>query len=173
MPLFKSRQDIELEVLAKEFDRIVAENHSLVYGLALRLVGSVADAEDITQEVFLKLYRSVSTFRNSCKISTLLYRITYNQSVDHLRKRKIPKCELREDITTNETTETLTYDEKMSMVERAIKQLTIEEQAIVTLFYMEDKSIEEISKIVSLSIANIKVKLHRTRKKLHDIIDQR
>ncbi|MFI3287031.1 MAG: RNA polymerase sigma factor [Rikenellaceae bacterium] len=154
-----------------DFDKIVVENHRSVYALAYRLTHSESDAEDITQEVFMKFYKSQSSFRGSSKLSTLLYRITYNHTVDMLRKRKNIYCELKEDIVC-ESPEEFSMEQKIELLERAISQLGIEERTIITLFYMDDKPIEEISRIMTLSVANIKVKLHRTRKKLHKLIGE-
>ncbi|MFR9539769.1 MAG: sigma-70 family RNA polymerase sigma factor [Rikenellaceae bacterium] len=156
----------------QDFDTIVAENNRYVYSLALRIVGSEVDAEDITQEVFMKLYKSKSSFRGASKISTLLYRMTYNHAVDYMRKRKLPKCELRDNILEDQGEENKSYEEKMLILDDAIAQLSIEERMILTLFYTDNKSVEEISSIISISTANIKTKLHRIRKKLHKIIGE-
>ncbi len=155
----------------EDFERIVEENHRKVYALALRLTGSVCDAEDITQEVFMKLYKSQSSFRGDSRASTLLYRITYNHSIDLLRRRKPQSCELREEIVA-ESPEEITYEQKMQLLESAISQLPADERAIITLFYMDNRSIEEISNIATISVANVKVRLHRIRKKLHTIIGE-
>lgn len=154
-----------------DFERVVSDNYRNVYSLAYRLTRNGCDAEDITQEVFMKLYKSQSSFRGDSKLETLLYRITYNHTVDFLRRRKPRGCELREEAIADEA-EDSTKEEKMAILERAIAELPILERTIITLFYMEGKSIEEISKIVELSIANIKVKLHRTRKRLYTTIGE-
>ncbi len=173
MPLFNTKPNEELLSQLDDFDTIVAENHRLVYSLALRIVGSVVEAEDITQEVFFKLYRSRMTIRGASKMSTLLYRMTYNLSVDFVRKRKIQRCELREDLIAKQSEEELNYDEKMTILESAIAQLDVEDRVIITLFYSDHRSIDEISSIVNLSRANIKTKLHRIRRKLHDIVGEK
>ncbi|MFI3279985.1 MAG: RNA polymerase sigma factor [Rikenellaceae bacterium] len=153
----------------EDFNRLVAENHRNVYALALRLTGSAQDAEDITQEVFMKFYKSQSSFRGDSKVTTLLYRITYNHSIDFLRRKRPKSCELREEITSEQADE-LTHEQKMQILESAIAKLSIEDQAIITLFYTDNRSIEEISQIATISIANVKVRLHRIRKKLHAIL---
>ncbi len=171
MAIFDSLKE-KMERLPDNFDKIVRENYRNVYSLALRIVGNEADAEDITQEVFMKFYKSSEVFRGDSKTSTLLYKITYNHSIDFTRKRKIPKMELNEETTQildSESERTIEREEQFEQLERAISLLPIEEQTIITLFYIEEKSVEEVSKIVSLSIANTKVKLHRIRKKLQGL----
>lgn len=155
----------------EDFDKIVAENHREVYALALRLTGSVCDAEDIAQEVFMKFYKSRSSFRGDSKVATMLYRITYNHSIDFLRRRQPKSCELREELTVD-SSEQASREEKMQLLERSIEKLPAEERALITLFYMESKSVEEISAIATISVANVKVRLHRIRKKLYTIIGE-
>lgn len=154
-----------------DFDRLVAENYRCVYALALRLTDSVCDAEDITQEVFVKFYKSRTSFRRECKVATLLYRITYNYTIDFLRRRKPKSSELREDIVAD-TSEEDNKEYKMQLLEIAISKLPIEERAILTLFYLDNRSIEDISKIATISVANVKVRLHRIRKKLYTMIGE-
>ncbi len=155
----------------EDFDALVAQNHGSVYSLALRLTGSRCDAEDITQEVFMKFYKSSSSFRGDSKVATLLYRITYNHTIDFLRRRRVKTSELREDMVAQGASES-SQEQKMQLLERAIESLPVEDRAIITLFYMENRSVEEISRIATISIANVKVRLHRIRKKLHAIIGE-
>lgn len=120
----------------------------------------------------MKFYKSKSSFRGDSKTSTLLYRIAYNHSIDLLRRRKPQSCELREEIVA-EPADQSSYEQKMQLLESAISQLLPDERAIITLFYLDNRSIEEISKIAIISIANVKVRLHRIRKKLHTMIGEK
>lgn len=156
---------------SEDFDRLVAENYRCVYALALRLTGSVCDAEDITQEVFVKFYNSCTSFRGECKVVTLLYRITYNYTIDFLRRRKPRSSELKEEIVAVSSEED-SKEYKMQLLESAISKLPIDERAILTLFYLDNRSIEEISKIATISVANVKVRLHRIRKKIYAMIGE-
>ncbi|MGZ8858481.1 MAG: RNA polymerase sigma factor, partial [Candidatus Aminicenantales bacterium] len=71
----------------RAFHELVERFKKKVYYLALDMAGNPVDAEDISQEVFLKVYRSFATFRKGAKLSSWLYRITYNASIDHLRRK--------------------------------------------------------------------------------------
>lgn len=128
MPLLNLINRKEQRRTSEDFDRLVAENYRCVYALALRLTGSICDAEDITQEVFMKFYRSHTTFRGDSKISTLLYRITYNHTIDFLRKRRPQACELREDVVA-ESHDDNAKEQKMQLLEVAISQLPAEDRA--------------------------------------------
>ncbi len=159
--------------LSDNFTRIVKANQHNIYMLALRIVGSESDAEDITQEVFIKFYKSYGNFRGESKVSTLLYRIAYNHAIDFMRKsrKRLVTTQLQDSMTHSDNQD-VNNEEKMQMLDKAISQLEVEERAIITLFYKEDKSLEDISKITSLSIGNVKVKLHRIRKKLYKSIGE-
>lgn len=157
----------QIEELSENFSLVVKQNYKNVYSLANRIVKNQQDAEDITQEVFMKYYNSASSFRNESKLSTLLYRITYNLSIDYLRKRR-PSCDLDETIYEASPDYCADEDHKVTGLLLAIKELPLEDQLIVTLYYMDKKSIEEVSKITSLSLSNVKIKLFRIRKKLHE-----
>jgi RNA polymerase sigma-70 factor (ECF subfamily) len=76
------------KVSDEEFTRIYEDNKSRVYSTALRVLGNSADAEDVTQEVFIKVYRKLDSFEGRSQLSTWLYRITVNKCLDLLRKRK-------------------------------------------------------------------------------------
>jgi RNA polymerase sigma-70 factor (ECF subfamily) len=106
-------------------------------------------------------------------LSTWLFRIAYNTAVSALRKAQLPTYEMNENHRQIEEDDT--RDEKEALLlslQNAIAQLSAEESALITLFYNEDKSVEEIAHITRLSVANIKVKLHRTRLKLKMIMEQ-
>ncbi len=172
MALFNLIKSKPKRELSNDFTQIVEDNQRNIYMLVLRIVGTEMDAEDITQEVFIKFYKSHTNFRGDSKVSTLLYRIAYNHAIDFVRKKKKSvTVELDESVHNGEEQD-LSYHEKIEILDRAIESLDIEERTIITLFYKDGKSIEEISKIATLSIANIKVKLHRIRKKLHKYIGE-
>lgn len=166
----KSSVKEDSEGLTEDFSLIVKQNYKNVYSLANRIVKNQQDAEDITQEVFMKYYNNASLFRNESKLSTLLYRITYNLSIDYLRKRKVT-CDIDDGIYEASSEYDSGQDDKISILLSAIDELSLDDQLIITLHYMDKKSIDEISSITSLSLSNVKVKLFRIRKKLHEKIE--
>lgn len=172
MPLLKLINRGPQRCSNDDFDKVVAENHRSVYALALRLTGSVCDAEDITQEVFMKFYKSQTSFRGESKVATLLYRITYNHTIDFLRRRRVKACELNESVIALSAEDDNSAERRAQLLEHAIERLPVEDRAIITLFYMDNRSVEEISKIATISIANVKVRLHRIRKRLYTIIGE-
>jgi RNA polymerase sigma-70 factor (ECF subfamily) len=144
-----------------------------VFSLIVKIVGNREDAEELTQDVFLKVFRSLSSFRGNSLFSTWLYRIAYNIAVSATRKKKyelLPMDEsMLENVSDNEANdelEQLEDEDRSKRLEKAIKQLSPDERALVLLFYMQEKSIDEITSITGLTSSNVKTKLHRIRKKI-------
>jgi RNA polymerase sigma-70 factor (ECF subfamily) len=135
-------------------------------------VQNSADAEEVAQDTFVKAFQSLRSFRGESKFATWLYRITYFTAINYTRNNKNQGkafCEEAKQVSVNETVwET---KERNAFLKEAMLQLKPQERAIITLFYLEDFSIKEIAEITSLSIANAKVRLHRSRKNLKEILE--
>lgn len=156
-----------------EFRHLVEKYQDMVFTIALRISRNREDAEEIAQDVFLKCYRSLQNFREESRFSTWLYRIAYNESVSKARKKRKLFIELVPEHTAdlNEEQVMWKFEEVESAIqknniEKAIAELSEIEQVILTLFYYEGNSIEEIAEVTGQSVSNVKVRLHRLRKKL-------
>ena len=154
---------------------ILVEKHKeMVFSIALKILHNREDAEEIAQDVFVKAYQSLANFKNEAKFSTWLYRIVYNTAISKVRKKKIELSPLDESTINNYSDDTsenqflLSDDpDRFELLQRALKSLPEDENVIVSLFYQNDSSIEDISSVTGLTVANVKVKLHRIRKKLY------
>ncbi len=155
------------------FEYFVQRYSDRVFALIVRVVDSRELAEELTQDAFVKAYGNLRKFRGGSTFSTWLYRIAYNTALSALKseKRGVMKVDSRtlSNIPDSEVEETLNSDkeEDVERLYRAIAKLNGKERALLTLFYNDDLSVEQISKITSQSPSNVKVKLHRARKKLH------
>lgn len=144
-----------------------------VFALIVRMVNSETDAEELTQDAFMKAFEHLSDFNAKSKFSTWIYRIAYNTALSFLRKKNIEQTVLDENawnrISDTQIDDALNDDseEQIEKLHRALAKLTAEERALVTLFYEEEHSIQELAQILNLSEGNIKVKLYRLRKKLY------
>ncbi|MDR3218872.1 MAG: sigma-70 family RNA polymerase sigma factor [Dysgonamonadaceae bacterium] len=155
----------------RAFSAIVSAYQQMVFTIVMKIVENKEDAEDITQEVFIKAFKSLGQFKEESAFSTWLYRIAYNTTLSELRKKKIYFISENEEfLTANEvfTDENEDFDReiKLQFLEKAIKKLPPDEIFLVTLYYLDGQSVENISEISGLSVSNVKVKLHRIRKKL-------
>jgi len=144
-----------------------------VFTLIVKIAGNREDAEELTQDVFLKVFRSISSFQGNSLFSTWLYRIAYNVAISATRKKKHEWLAIEESMIENATEnelsdelEQLDNEERFEKLERAIAQLSPDERALVLLFYMQEKPVDEVAVITRLTTSNVKTKLHRIRKKL-------
>jgi RNA polymerase sigma-70 factor (ECF subfamily) len=153
------------------FSTIVSHYQKMIFTIVLKIVENREDAEDITQEIFIKVFKSLDQFKEESGFSTWLYRIAYNTTLSELRKKKLFFTSIDDSLSSvnelitdyNEDTE---HEIKLQYLDKAIKKLPPDEIFLVTLYYLDEQSIENISKISNLSVSNVKVKLYRIRKKL-------
>ena len=157
------------------FSYIVEKYQNVVFSIALKVLKNRDDAEEMAQESFIKAYKSLHTFKGRAKFSTWLYRITYNNCISEIRKRKThftstDDVEVRDD-DSEINLDGIPEENRAKYVKAALEKLPEDEYALVLLYYFEDQSIEEISKVTGLTDSNTKVKLHRARKKLYTILN--
>ena len=147
-----------------------------VFVLVDRIVSCQEEAEELTQDVFIKAFQQLSSFKAESSFSTWIYRIATNTALSAIRKRKNEVIRLDDSVFANlsdtQVDEALEDDseEQLQRLQRAMEQLEADERALITLYYMEEKPLAEVAFIVGLTEANVKVKLHRIRKKLYIFI---
>ncbi len=156
-------------------DRYSTQVHSLI----VRVVQSQEDAEELTQDVFMKVYKSLSSFKGNSSFSTWLYRIAYNTAISEARKKKQEFLAIEEAQIVNISEEEIELAfgrtdnaSNIRKLERALDMLAPDDRFIILLFYMEDKTVEDVSSITGLTVSNVKTKLHRIRKQLLVIINK-
>jgi RNA polymerase sigma-70 factor (ECF subfamily) len=144
-----------------------------VFSLVVKIVGNREEAEELAQDVFVKAYSSLSSFRGDSRFSTWIYRIACNMAISAMRRKKTKHLLADESQLANlpdEPDETMfdpiDPDERLIRLNRALEQLPPEERAMITLFYKDDKSLAEIAVITGLTETNVKTKMFRIRKKL-------
>jgi RNA polymerase sigma factor (sigma-70 family) len=155
------------------FGLLIQKHQRLVYTLALRMLKNPEEAQEAAQDTFVKVYQSLSGFEGKSKFTTWMYRVVYNECVGRLRKTKRHVTWV-EDIMDNpdepadflDGLEILQREERSGLVKKGIEMLTPAEAIVLTLFYLEDQSIKEISAITGSSESNVKVQLFRGRKHL-------
>jgi RNA polymerase sigma-70 factor (ECF subfamily) len=145
-----------------------------IYSLIIQIIPNHEDAEELTQDTFVKAFRKLGAFKNDCSFSTWLYRIAYNTAVSATRKRKIIFPVLDDSMIETIPDETIDIffagdddEEMLQKLEQAIDNLNPEEKVLITLYYMDEKPINDIASILGLTPENIKVKLFRVRRKLY------
>jgi len=162
-----------LEDKDKGFEVLVKRYQNSVLNIAYSLIGNRHQAEDIAQEVFIKVYNSIETFRGLCKISTWLYRITLNSSYDFLRRRKkfIPLNEygpIQAPHTPGHNS--IERKEKKELVQKAIDSLPFKYRKVVVLKDIENLSYKDIANVLQCRIGTVESRLFRARKMLKNIL---
>lgn len=161
------------------FEELYRKHYRRVYSICLRMTGNIAEAEDLTQEVFIQLHRKIGSFRGEAAFTTWLHRLTVNQVLMHFRKRSV-----RSELTTDdgEMPDSVDPDtinpEAMPIVDRigienAIAQLPPGYRTVFVLHDVEGYEHEEIAKLLGCSAGTSKSQLHKARLKLRRLLQQR
>lgn len=159
---------------ASAFAVLVDKYKGTAFNVAFQITGNKLDAEEVAMDAFVKVYRSLPTFKGDAKFSTWLYRIVYNTAISRTRKKKHDFTPINDSITENYSEEDfeeglyhITIEEQHALVAKAVAGLDADDALIINLYYINELSTDEISQITALSVSNVKVKLHRIRKKIH------
>ena len=162
------------------FTVLVDRYKDLVYTLAIRMLKNKEEAEEVSQDTFLKVFKSLAKFKGESKFSSWIYRIAYNTCLDKIRKQKrdpvvvaIDEFTEHQVITIDNALDKLIAQERKQVIHDCLQLLPSDVGFLLTLYYFEEQSIEEISKVIGISTANVKVKLFRSRKKLATILRKR
>lgn len=162
------------------FAVLVDRYKDLVFTLALRMLKNREEAEEVAQDTFIKVFQSLVKFKGDSKFSTWIYRITYNGCLDRLKKYKqqynvvpIDEYTERQIVDLSTVIDSLEEEEQRQTIKECLHLLSSEDSFLLTLYYYEEQSLDEISKIMGLTANNVKVKLFRSRKKLAAILKER
>ena len=164
---------------AAAFERLYEQHHRRVYSLCLRMLGNQSQAEDLTQEVFLQVYKKLGSFRGDSAFTTWLHRLTVNQVLMHFRKRGVKLEHTSEEGDFTHVVETpLQSTRRISMVERlalekAVAQLPPGYRTVFVLHDVEGYEHEEIAGMLNVSIGTSKSQLHKARMRLREFLTKR
>ena len=175
--------EIIKKVLAGEqvmFAQLVQRYQQYVFTLVLRFTDNREDAEEISQDVFVKAYRSLADFRGDAKFSTWLYTIVRTSCITFLRKKRLNISSLDNERTLIQlenkesgfNANIVEQKSRHAMLNAAIRLLSPDDSQILTLFYKGEQSLEEIGRIMGLEPNTVKVKLHRARNRLKEKMEK-
>jgi RNA polymerase sigma-70 factor (ECF subfamily) len=162
------------------FEALYGLHKRRVYPVCLRMTGNTADAEDLTQEAFLQLYRKIATFRGESAFSTWLHRLTVNVVLMHLRKKRLPEISLEETLESQQQDgpkkeigardELLTGVIDRVVLERSVARLAPGYRIVFALHDVEGYEHKEIAGMMGYSTGNSKSQLHKARMKLRNLL---
>jgi len=160
------------------FSEIVKRYQNKIYSYASRLVGNRDEAEDLTQEVFIKVYKNLYGFDIKRKFSSWIYRIAHNESVNHIKKRsyfKILSIEQNEFLkntmsSTENLIEEIIQKESSEKIRKLLDKISFKYKEVLVLRYFEEKSYEEMSDILRIPTNTVGTLINRAKGQLEQIV---
>lgn len=154
----ESRAEVREREREKKLEQIYADHVAMVYNLCYRMFANRADAQDATQDVFVKVYKNLHKFRGRSKLSTWIYRITMNHCIDRMRRKKLKTVELQEWVASPERD----HDARIEL-ERAVASLPVSYRSVFMLHDIQGFRHAEIAEILGITAGSSKSLLHRSR----------
>lgn len=161
------------------FEELYNRHHRRVYSLCLRMLQNPVDAEDLTQEVFIQLYRKIGSFRGDSAFTTWLHRMTVNQVLMHFRKRSVKFEKTTEEgdtpiqmVSGTENPNKMRIVDKIAL-DNAIEQLPPGYRSVFVLHDIEGYEHEEIATLLGCSVGTSKSQLHKARLKLRRLLKKK
>ena len=158
------------------FAVLVERYQNFVFTIVLRYVKSREDAEEVSQDVFVKAYRSLADFKGASKFSTWLYTVATTTCLTYLRKNRLEVQSLdnekvfavADNIDSGASANQIEGKNRAVMVNEAIKLLSPDDAQVITLFYKGEQTLDEIAQIMGKEVNAVKVQLHRARARLKE-----
>ena len=161
------------------FEELYQRHHRRVYSICLRMLQNASEAEDLTQDVFIQLYRKVGSFRGDSAFTTWLHRMTVNQVLMHFRKRTVKFEKTTEEgetpvqiVSGTENPYRMPIVDKIA-IEHAIEQLPNGYKNVFVLHDVEGFEHEEVARILGCSVGTSKSQLHKARLKLRKLLQKK
>lgn len=161
------------------YNYLVNDYKDMVYTLAIKIVRNHEDAEEVAQDSFVKAFQKLNTFKGESKFSTWLYTIVYRTAISKIRKKNIETTDINDFVMENHSEDfsfpqmdLLKMGEQKKYIKYAIDSLPELDALLITLFYFNENTFDEIIEITRLTKTNIKVRLFRARKKLYKELSQ-
>ncbi|NJO25248.1 MAG: RNA polymerase sigma factor [Bacteroidia bacterium] len=161
------------------FRHLIDRHKGIAYSTAFAVTRNHEDAEEIVQDAFLKAFTSLGSFQGRSKFSTWLFRIVYHRALNHIEKYKSYKTntdldfkfEKEDDLITQER-EKLVRKEQELYIGRALEKLNAPDRLSLSLYYLDEKSQQEISQLTGWSLAATKGRIHRARSKFDEALEK-
>jgi RNA polymerase sigma factor (sigma-70 family) len=168
-----------LEGDVSKFSYFIEKYKDMAFSIAFRIIDNREDAEEIVQDSFLKAFKALNKFRYDSKFSTWFYRIVVNNSLSRLKRDKQESNTIDLDKVSNVAIEKvesvyrdLTLAEQKRFINAALNELNVEDRLLLTLYYLNENTIEEIAEITTIAHENLKMKIYRARKKMYIILEK-
>lgn len=159
------------------FNMLVRTYQQRVYWHVRKMVIDHDDADDLTQEIFIKVHRHIENFREDAQLFTWIYRIATNECLTFLSRKKrrffLPIGDVEGELTTKlDTSEDINGDEIQLKLQKALLKLPDKQRVVFNMKYFEELSYEEMSEITNTSVGALKASYHHAVKKIEDFLSQ-
>ena len=158
------------------YRELVNRHKDYAFTIAYRILGSREDAEEAGQDAFVRAFKALPNFNREAKFTTWFYRIIMNAALTIQQKKKMHTEDLDNAhsevsiLRGGDSTDNMKRKEQQFYIQKALKQLQPDDVTMITLFYLKEQSLDEIAEIVGIEANTVKVKLHRARKRLADVM---
>ncbi|TXN34264.1 RNA polymerase sigma factor [Flagellimonas hymeniacidonis] len=161
------------------FSELVDAYKNLVYTLTYRMLGSREEAEEVSQDTFIKIFKSLPHFKGDSKLSTWIYKVAYNTCLDRIKQNKRNKTFVDIDhvkdvafVSMNNALDKMLQEERKELIKRCLNLLPSNDVGLLTLFYFEEQNLAEMEKTLDIPVSTIKVQLFRARKKFAKVLEE-
>jgi RNA polymerase sigma-70 factor (ECF subfamily) len=161
------------------FAVLVDRYKDMVFTLSLKMLKDREEAEEVSQDTFLKIYKSLNKFNGESKFSTWIYKVAFNTCLDRLKKNKrlqpvttLDEFNEQEAISLTNVLDLIEERERKKIIQDCLHWLPGEDSFLLTLYYFEEQSLEEIATIIGINPNNVKIRLYRSRKKLMTLLKE-
>ncbi|TET98485.1 MAG: RNA polymerase sigma factor, partial [Candidatus Stahlbacteria bacterium] len=175
--IMKNNMEVDIKKLKEgnenEYEKFYNLYINRIYTIIYRVVGNMADAEDIAMNVMMKVYDKIGTFRGDAKLSSWVYRIAYNQAISFLRKQK--KTTTLESVSHPYEDKHIHYLEMKEIAEfvrSKLMELPEKYRIALTLYHFKDLSYEEIAYTMGIKMGTVKTYIHRGREELKALVGE-
>ena len=158
---------------------LILRHEQYAFTIAYRIVGNREDAEEAAQDGFVRALRALPSFQKGAKFTTWFYKIVVNAAINIHQKRNHTAGAISLDTLTNvsdnnelKISASLKNREQKAFIQQALQQLSPDDRVVLTLFYLKEQSIEEIATTTDITENLVKVKLHRSRKRLASVMEE-
>ena len=178
-----SDNDLVDRILATKDDRLFAILYdryaSFVYNQSYAFVGSEEEAQDLTHDIFIKIYLNLKTFKNQSKLSTWIYSVVYHYCLNHVKQnRRKPEenKDLYEDVENigqsfeeEEISDSELFEINYAKLQEILNKLALEDKAILLMKYKDDMSVKDIAEMLNIKESAVKMRLQRAKKRVLEL----
>jgi len=161
----------------KRFNKLYADHHQMVRNVLFNMVDEPS-LEDLTQEVFVRVWTGLPRFASRSSVKTWIYRVTLNAAIDHLRRRALrpllhaSNTESFIESATSPSRMDEISDDRQALIQKALQEMDELHRGVVVLAYFEEQSLDDIARILEIPLGTVKSRLHSAKKKLKHILER-